>query len=31
MCTENVAFVILGTGDYEYEEFFRYMEEKYNW
>ena len=29
MCTENVAFVILGTGDYEYEEFFRYMEEKY--
>lgn len=27
MCTENVAFVILGTGDYEYEEFFRYMEE----
>lgn len=29
MCTENVAFVILGTGDYEYEEFFRYMENKY--
>lgn len=29
MCTENVAFVILGTGDYEYEQFFRYMEQKY--
>ncbi len=29
MCTENVAFVILGTGDYEYEEIFRYMENKY--
>lgn len=29
MCTEKVAVVILGTGDYEYEEFFRYMEGKY--
>ena len=30
MCTENVDILfILGTGDYEYEEFFRYMEEKY--
>lgn len=29
MCTEDVAFVILGTGDYQYEEFFRYMEQKY--
>lgn len=29
VCTEDVAVVILGTGDYEYEEFFRYMEGKY--
>lgn len=29
ICTEDVAFVILGTGDQEYEDFFRFMEGKY--
>lgn len=29
MCTEDIAFVVLGTGDHDYEEFFRFMENKY--
>lgn len=29
ICTENVAFVLLGTGNPEYEAYFRHMENKY--
>ena len=29
MCEENIQFVILGSGDWEYESFFRYMQDKY--
>lgn len=29
MCEQNVQFVILGSGDWEYESFFRAMQEKY--
>ncbi|MDD3185130.1 MAG: glycogen/starch synthase [Anaerostipes sp.] len=29
MCTEDIGFIILGTGDKVYEDFFRFMENKY--